>query len=409
MDDSQRTNFNLYKYMSSTGIIVPDVDDVRVDVENEFKNIFGSDLDVTTETPIGRLIESLVILIDSSVKVNAQSANQFNPTYATGVYLDSIAQVYGLTRYVGLHTKVNVDMTFTSPCTLPKGSQVISTTTHETFETKSEITVGNDLEYPYVLKDVPLYAENEGPIFVDPGTVTNISTGVLGWVSCTNRDAQDVIGTYRETDAELRERILSFRSVGVGFLQDIKSRIGRVTGVKSVNILENNGAYENLIKGVQLDAHSLFICVVGGEGDDVDKDIAMAIRDTKPAGTGLKSNAISGSVRPKSYTFEDGGTYYWFTAVHAQINASVSISTGLYTGNDVNKDISDAIKEYLGNLGIGDNVYPMQMASFVANRCQGITIKNILTSKQGFNFSNEPIEIYAYEVASVGDISITIS
>lgn len=35
-----------YQYLTSQGVIVPDTSTLRDDVENEFKNVFGQQLDV---------------------------------------------------------------------------------------------------------------------------------------------------------------------------------------------------------------------------------------------------------------------------------------------------------------------------------------------------------------------------
>mgnify|MGYP006974687605 CR=1 FL=1 len=46
----------LYSYINSSGVIVPDTEDLQSEVEQEYKDTFGEDLDVTPETPQGRLI-----------------------------------------------------------------------------------------------------------------------------------------------------------------------------------------------------------------------------------------------------------------------------------------------------------------------------------------------------------------
>ena len=51
-----------YDYITNRGVIVPDTSTVLSDVENEFKSVFGNDLDVSPETVQGRLIEMIAIL-----------------------------------------------------------------------------------------------------------------------------------------------------------------------------------------------------------------------------------------------------------------------------------------------------------------------------------------------------------
>lgn len=92
---------SLYDYATKNGIVIPATSDIRTKVENEFKTIFGADIDTTTETPIGRLIEAITFLFVDICGVNAQNANGINPSSATGAYLDNIAALFGVTRESG--------------------------------------------------------------------------------------------------------------------------------------------------------------------------------------------------------------------------------------------------------------------------------------------------------------------
>lgn len=91
----------LYDYATKNGIVIPATSDIRTKVENEFKRIFGADIDTTAETPIGRLIEAITLLFVDICGVNAQNANGINPNSATGAYLDNIAALFGITRESG--------------------------------------------------------------------------------------------------------------------------------------------------------------------------------------------------------------------------------------------------------------------------------------------------------------------
>ena len=140
--DTPETLLDLYTYVTTSGIIVPNTETVKVIIENTFKDIFGSDLDVSEETPVGRLIEALSILFRTTLGVNAQNANQFNINTATGVYLDSLAQVYGMSRVQKSHTYAEITVTTTSAgVTIPAGSIIENTETKSSFKTVNTIIV----------------------------------------------------------------------------------------------------------------------------------------------------------------------------------------------------------------------------------------------------------------------------
>lgn len=84
-----------YNYITSSGVIIPDTAEQRTAVENEFKAVFGQDLDISPETPQGVLITMETENRDAIVRNNAELANQINPDLAGGVFLDAIWALMG--------------------------------------------------------------------------------------------------------------------------------------------------------------------------------------------------------------------------------------------------------------------------------------------------------------------------
>ena len=93
---------DLYDYVSSKGIIIPQTSDVKEKVTTCMKSIFGADVDVADETIIGRFIEAITLLFVDTLGVNAQNANALNPKQAIGSQLDAIGALFGLTRAAGV-------------------------------------------------------------------------------------------------------------------------------------------------------------------------------------------------------------------------------------------------------------------------------------------------------------------
>lgn len=88
-----------YQFITSQGVIVPDTSTLRDDVENEYRSVFGQDLDVNPETPQGALITMEVENRDSVARNNAELANQINPDLAGGIFLDAIWALMGGQRF----------------------------------------------------------------------------------------------------------------------------------------------------------------------------------------------------------------------------------------------------------------------------------------------------------------------
>ena len=91
----------VYKQATENGLIIPDTSSVNDSVESAFKSIFGSEINTSAQSSIGRLIECITMFVVNSIGINAQNANQNNPTFSTGAYLDSCGALFGVERYVG--------------------------------------------------------------------------------------------------------------------------------------------------------------------------------------------------------------------------------------------------------------------------------------------------------------------
>lgn len=92
---------NLYDYVTSRGIVIPQTSDVKTKVEQAFKEIFGSDFSLAPETTNGRLIEAITVLFTDVCGVGAQIANGLNVTQAVGEFIDGLGSLFGIVRVEG--------------------------------------------------------------------------------------------------------------------------------------------------------------------------------------------------------------------------------------------------------------------------------------------------------------------
>ena len=133
---------NLYDFQTSTGIIMPNDSSVLLGIQKKFQEIFGTDIDLSAETPVGRLIEAFAIVVKSTLGVTAQTANQFNVNEATGIYLDSIAQIYNLKRIAGTKTKITIRCYLSDsnqPVSIDAGSLIMCSSTGTIFSIDSTL------------------------------------------------------------------------------------------------------------------------------------------------------------------------------------------------------------------------------------------------------------------------------
>lgn len=84
-----------YNYVSNRGLVIPDTATTLAQVEAEWREALGQDLDVSPDTPQGVLITAEVEARDAVARNNAEVANQINPDISGGVWLDAIWALTG--------------------------------------------------------------------------------------------------------------------------------------------------------------------------------------------------------------------------------------------------------------------------------------------------------------------------
>ena len=397
---------NLYDFLTSSGVIVPNDKSVLLGIQTKFQEIFGTDIDLSAETPVGRLIEAFAVVVKSTLGVTAQTANQFNINEATGIYLDAIAQIYDIKRIAGTRTKITIKCFFSdNPSvtdTIPAGALVMCNANGAIFRIDSAIPNNGDTDDDgryYAMGTAT--AVNTGPIVAPNGTVNSIQTAVLGWVGVTNI-APTYTGTDIESDEAFRKRILTSRPIGIGFNTHLVSALNRLDGVYSNCVIENNGGIDLVQKDVLVPPHSIFVGIDCIETDELLNNIASEISRAKPVGTGMVDSGVrAGKLIQRDVEYGYNHSYSqrisFYKAVKTAIRVNLTYSFGDYTGDDVIADISNIIAEYMDTIGVGCTVYSTMIANKLINGLN-IGVGNVWIQKDG---SDEPasstVQMMGYE------------
>ena len=397
---------DLYEFQTSSGIIVPTDSEVLSGIQTKFQEIFGSEIDLSAETPVGRLIEAMSVIVKTTIGVTAQSANQFNVNEATGIYLDAIAQIYDLKRIAATKTKITIKCYFSESSTgqlsVPAGTPIMCSANGAIFRIDSDVPYTDSVDETGNHYGVGTATAIEtGPIVAPEGTVTSMQASQAGWIGVTNM-SPTYVGTNIETDEEFRSRILKSRPIGIGFDTHLVSSLNRLDGVYSNCVLDNPTGASKLIKGVSIPAHSIFVGVDFIETDDLKNQIAGEIARAKPVGTGMVKDGVAGGTLV-TLSVNDGygnsavqDVYFW-QAQKTAITISLSYSYGNYTGTDIETDIKSVIASYIDTIGVGGTVSSSMISNWLINNLD-IGVGNVLVQKSGsetpYDFS---VEMDGYE------------
>ena len=395
---------DLYNFDKNAGIVQADTSDLKSRVEDMMRIVFGADIDVTAETPIGRLIECMVVLMTMTLGINAQNANQYNLNQATGIFLDSLGNLFKLPRHAATHTRVNATVKGTAGTVIPTTAIVANNAGYQ-FSPEVEITIGNDgTATGYFL------AIDDGAIPCDAGTMTTIVSGVVGWDSVSNdTTVSTVYGSAIETDAAYRKRIMQSRSTGTANVNAIANAIYNADeNVSSCIVLENGFGYSVVKNGITLPPHSVYICVYGGDDDK----IASAIFNTKTLGAQYTKTAGTATLVDKlvlEIASKFGYHVYFFRPIETSLTFYLNISRNLYSGADLVGDIKTQVMNYIIESGIGATISSAELNKYINEKISNIKINSISFARLGATEQLDEYTLDANRIAVTTTDNITIS
>lgn len=407
-DTTELTSLGLaaleYDFRDENGVIVPTTGAVLADVIQEYKDIFGEDLNPALNTPQGLLITAETLARTTVLANNCQIANQINPNFAGGIFLDAIGRLTDFLRKPAEFTLVAADLTGEPGTTISAFSQAKESVTGNVFELVSTVTLDGSGQGSGVFRAV-----NSGPIMVPPGTLTQIvSGGVLGWETVNNPNEQSSVGTAEQSDEEYRnERNLTLASQGITLSEAIISGVRQVNGVASVLFRQNNTNSNMVIDGVTLVPHSIYVCVDGG----IDADIANVIQE-KTMGLAFNGSTtvnitdeFSGQIIPVKFDKP--------TEVPILVRATAKQNQNT---QDIETAIRDAIDNYANGkltleqgLTVGQTVSPFELAGAVNREYPQIYIGKMEISLTGsINYTTNEIPIGINQKATIAKQDITV-
>jgi len=230
------------------------------------------DLDVSADSDTGLFIGVLADALGTQWAVTEGAYTASYPDGATGIPLENVCALTGITRLAATYSEVEVTCTGTTGTYVSEGtlfSQGPGTPNVSVMATQA-IPAGGTVV-------VQCKAVATGPTYFLAGTVTTIETPVAGLTSVSNALDQYVLGSDIETYEALRvRRQASLRALGGAGVDAIRAAVLLVAGVSECYVLSNDT--DAVVD--TLPAHSFEVIVDGGSNTD----IGQAILNTKPVG-----------------------------------------------------------------------------------------------------------------------------
>jgi len=405
-----------YNFDPLTGVIIPDTSTTLAEVQGEYKDAFGEDLIVTSDTPQGVLINGETTARNNVLRIIATVLNQINPNQAGGIFLDAIGMLTNVQRQAASYTLVPSVTVSGSPTTIvPEGSQASLGPDGEIFQSLSTVTLDDA-----GLATVDFQAVNSGAIAVSPGDLNTILPNqVLGWETVNNTFAGEIGGSTQSDIAFRLYRKKTLATQGSASLMAMYAGVVEVKGVIGTFGQENPTSATVTLNDVVMGPHSFYFCVDGG----LDDDVANALFSKKSGGAAYVNGApgatpisvgitynFTGITDPVTYTilFDRPEEIPVLTQVVVKNTASVS---------DIIGSVKQAILTYAaGGLDqepgftIGESVSPFELSGAITTQYPSIYVKSVKVALASLPvFSTDEIPIGVFQKATIDESSISVT
>lgn len=369
--------------------------DVREENAQRWNDSFP-DMDTSTPRVAGRII-SIQSAIHDNLNAKAEYVlNSFSPFTAIGSQLSNLAQLMNKRRLPRIYSQVTLQFNAgNSGATVPDGT-IVSSSLDKTkkFATTQDLVIAPNGSGVVLAEAIE--ASNFRPT---AGTMTVLESGVYGISSITNPN-DGTLGRARETDAQLRFRMLQTSSAASGTPEGIYTAVGQVDGVTYASVLEN---FTDATNADGMPPHSIMPVVDGGD----DNEVALAILETRAAGIQFTTSANIPAETWESVSVINPANgqpvVVWFVRpTNTTAEIAIDISTDANFPTNGQKLIKDEVVIFVNSLSIGKMLYASRLYTPI-NLVPGVDINTVTIN------GTDRVSLNAYQRLVISDTNITIT
>lgn len=282
------------------GFVAPTEAEILAGVTADINNDFGGGLNPALTTPQGQLATTETAVIGDSYATFIWYCNQVDPAYNSGRMQDAIGRIYFLSRIPGAPTTVQVTCSGLDGVIIPVGAIVQDNNQNLYICTQQGTIASGSVVLPFA-------CGVNGPISCAAEAINSAPyQAITGWSHALNED-DGVLGRNVESRGEFEERrALSVASNADGILDAILGVVLATPDVLDAYVTENPNNDPVDITGYILAPHSVYVCVLGGDSQDV----AEAIWSRKAPGCAYNGNTTLVVTDPASQYNPPAPTYY---------------------------------------------------------------------------------------------------
>lgn len=373
-------------------------DEIRVELENEFKDTVSPLLNTRPDSRVGLQIDIWArreFALRQEIQLTFSSAH----LDASGVNLDKVVGNTGNRRIQAV--KSSGTMKFTGSgiaTTVPAGKRFSVDGTEKVFTNPVSVAIPGVAPFEALGEVV---AEEFGPVVATTSDTFTIITPVANLAS-VEMDSDADLGRFLETDTELRVRQQdSTQSTGGGTDEAIRDRLLEISDVDYVQVISNDDDLPVVVSGVSTPqpGHSLIAVVDGG----LDQDIFDAVLKFKGGGIESHGDEVGTSVDKLGVT----RTVKFQRVVDADIKVEITFSKNAleYPGDTA---LINAAVNFVVGLAIAQDVILHKFEANITNTIGGLITLTMRIAKLAEAFGTSNIPIGPVERADLASGNVTL-
>jgi uncharacterized phage protein gp47/JayE len=328
--------------IDASGISAVPFEEVLAYFQNQFRAIYGVDIDIDPDTQDGQLLGIYSQALDDTNNAAITAFNSFRPGFAVGAGLSSIVKINGIARKIPTNSTVTVTLGGTIGTVIQNSYVSDSLNLGTQWFILGPVTIP-----PAGVIDTIAVSTAQGAVVAAPDTILNIDTPIPGWQTVTNANAA-VVGNPVETDAQLRRRQTKSTSIPAQtVLSSIQGNLLTLPTVTRARVYENATFVTDPVTGIP--SHSIAAVVEGS--DPV--AIAQSIANTKPPGIPTYGNVTETVIDSKGMP----STIKYFQLVNIEISALIHLTAVLGYSDAIGAMASASLMQYVNNLEIGTSLH----------------------------------------------------
>jgi len=383
--------------IDQNGIIVPLYNDVLAYFQEQYRLLYGADVNLDPDTQDGQWVAILAAAINDTNQTVAAAYQAYSPTYAQGAGLSSVIKINGIRRLVPSSSSVTIRCVGQAGTLIGSGLVADNLNLNTQWQLPPDVIIPPEGEIT-----VTAISTTVGAVAVGAHTITEITTPVPGWQTVDNDNAA-VPGAPTENDAVLRRRqTVSVANPSQTVVVGIQGAVENLPAVHRVMVYENP---TSVADANGLPAYSMAVVVQGGDAQAIANAIAM--RKTPGSPTFGTTSLLVFDTRgiPSRINF--------FELTMIPITVAIELKALPGFTATIEQEIIAGVLAYLVGLPIGyDSYYSKLVAATQLPAPDGLTydIVEVLQSRDGDTPIRQDVTISYIEAvtATVDNITVTV-